>query len=310
MMRAVVMAFGALGLFGAPAFGAGQAVGQPADTLRAIPLSGAVFVDARALGIDPFGVMYVADAGRDVVYAMNASGERLAVLGGPGSREGAFDDPAGVDPTNGLMLYVADAGNRRIQILSRSGAWLGAIPMARSGEDGAARVTYRRQDAAASDYASGIPAAVATSPANEMFVVDVDRGVIRKWDQDRRPAGVIGDASAGPGALLEPVDIAVGAEGLLYVADRGAESLMVYDQYGTFARSIGGGLAGLSAVVATDDRVYAALERSLVAYDVTGRFERRLEMDMDMRIADIAAGPDGALYVLGTQRVYLLAPSE
>lgn len=310
MMRTVVMAFGALGLFGAPVSGAGQAGAQPADTLRAIPLSGAVFVDARALGIDPFGAMYVADAGRDVVYAMNAGGERIAVLGGPGSKEGAFDDPAGVDPTNGLMLYVADAGNRRIQIFSRSGAWLGAIPLTRSGEDVSARVTYRRRDAAASDYASGIPAAVETSPANEMFVVDMDRGVVRKWDQDRRPAGIIGAAGAGPGALLEPVDLALGANELLYVADRRAESIMVYDQYGTFVRSIGRGLAGLSAVAATEERVYAALEQSLVAYDATGRFERRLETDMDMHIVDIAAGPDGALYALGTQRLYLLAPSE
>ena len=303
------MAFGACSLFGAPVSGAGQAMASPADTLRAIPLSEAVFADARALGVDPFGGLYVADAGRDVVYAMNAHGEILAVLGGPGSREGAFDDPSGVDPTNGLTLYVADAGNRRIQIFSRSGAWLGAVPLARSGEEGA-RVTYRRQDAAASGYASGIPGGVATSPANELFVVDVDRGVVRKWDEDRRPAGVIGDARAGPGALLEPVDLALGADGVLYVADRRAESLMVYDQYGTFARSIGSGLVGLSAVVATGERVYAALERSLVAYDAAGRFERRLETDMNTHIVDMAAGPDGALYVLGTQRLYLLAPSE
>ena len=303
------MALGACSLFGAPVSGAGQAMAPPADTLRAIPLSEAVFADARALGVDPFGGLYVADAGRDVVYAMNAHGEVLAVLGGPGSREGAFDDPSGVDPTNGLTLYVADAGNRRIQIFSRSGAWLGAVPLARSGEEGA-RVTYRRQDAAASGYASGIPGGVATSPANELFVVDVDRGVVRKWDEDRRPAGVIGDARAGPGALLEPVDLALGADGVLYVADRRAESLMVYDQYGTFARSIGGGLVGLSAVVATGERVYAALERSLVAYDASGRFERRIETDMNTHIVDMAAGPDGALYVLGTQRLYLLAPSE
>ena len=303
------MALGACSLFGAPVSGAGRAMAPPADTLRAIPLSEVVFADARALGVDPFGGLYVADAGRDVVYAMNAHGEILAVLGGPGSREGAFDDPSGVDPTNGLTLYVADAGNRRIQIFSRSGAWLGAVPLARSGEEGA-RVTYRRQDAAASGYASGIPGGVATSPANELFVVDVDRGVVRKWDEDRRPAGVIGDARAGPGALLEPVDLAFGAGGVLYVADRRAESLMVYDQYGTFARSIGGGLVGLSAVVATGERVYAALERSLVAYDAAGRFERRLETDMNTHIVDMAAGPDGALYVLGTQRLYLLAPSE
>lgn len=310
MMRPVAMAFGVLGMFGALVSGAGQAIAQPVDTLRAIPLPGSDFVDAHAIGVDPFGVIYVADAGRDVVYTMNGHGERLAVLGGPGSRKGAFDDPVDVDPTNGLVLYVADAGNRRIQIFSRSGAYLGAVPLMRTGEDVSARVTYRRQDEAAADYSSGIPAAVATSSANEIFAVDMDRGVVRKWDQDRRPAGVIGGIGAGRGVLVDPVDIAVGADRLLYVADRNAESLMVYDQYGTFVRTIGAGLAGLRAVVVDGGRVYAVLPHSLVAYDETGRFERRLEIDMDTHIVDVAAGTDGTLYVLGVQRIYLLAPAE
>ena len=310
MMRPLAMAFGALGMFGVLVSGAVQAIAQPADTLRATPLSGPDFVDARAIGMDPFGVIYVADAGRDVVYTMNEHGERLSVLGGPGSKEGAFDDPVGVDPTNGLVLYVADAGNRRIQIFSRSGAYLGAVPLMRTGEDVSARVTYRRRDEAVVDYSSGIPAAVATSSANEIFAVDMDRGVVRKWDQDRRPAGVIGDIGPGRGVLVEPVDIAIGANRLLYVADRGAKSLMVYDQYGTFVRTMGVGLSELCAVVATGERVYAVLAHSLVVYDEIGRFERRLEIDMDTHIVDVAAGTDGTLYVLGAQRVYLLALSE
>ena len=138
----------------------------------------------------------------------------------------------------------------------------------------------------------------------------MDRGVVRKWDQDRRPAGVIGGIGAGSGVLVEPVDIAIGADRLLYVADRSAESLMVYDQYGTFVRTIGAGLAGLRAVVVDSGRVYAVLAHSLVAYDETGRFERRLEIDMDTHIVDVAAGTDGILYVLGVQRMYLLAPAE
>ena len=180
----------------------------------------------------------------------------------------------------------------------------------RTSEDVSARVTYRRQDEAAADYSSGIPAAVATSSANEIFAVDMDRGVIHKWDQDRRPAGVIGGIGAGRGVLVEPVDIAIGADRLLYVADRSAESLMVYDQYGTFVRTIGAGLAGLRAVVVDGGRVYAVLAQSMVAYDETGRFERRLEIDMDTHIVDVAAGTDGTLYVLGVQRMYLLAPAE
>ena len=52
------------------------------------------------------------------------------------------------------------------------------------------------------------------------------------------------------------------------------------------------------------------LAHSLVAYDETGRFERRFEIAMDTHIVDVAAGTDGTLYVLGVQRLYLLAPAE
>lgn len=284
---------------------AGPLRAQPVDTLHATPIPGMAFRDARSIAIDPMGALYVADAGRDVVVKFDVLGRLIATVGGPGSREGEFDDPSAVDPTNSLALYVADAGNHRIQIFSKAFAYLGSIPLVRTGEAGSARVTYRRQDDETAGFPSGRPIAVATTSSNEVFAVDSDARVVLKWTENRRLARVIGGVDAGSGALGEPVDLWVGPESLLYVADRGARAVVVFDQYGTFVRSLGGGrLDGLRSVIATGDHVVAVLDRALMFYEVSGRFARRVEIDIRDPIVDAAVAPDGSLYLLDAARAY------
>lgn len=288
-------------------FAAGGIRAQPADTIQAVAIPSQTFRDARGIGVDGLGALYVADAGADVIVKMDAMGRLLATVGGPGSREGEFDNPSGVDPTNGMILFVADAGNRRIQIFSRSFAFLGSIPLVRTGEGPSAGITYRRQDGESVDLSTGIPISVASSGANEIYAVDADRRAVVKWNENRRLSAVVGSVDGGRGALGEPVDIWVGAESLLYVADRGGRAVVVFDQYGTFVRSIGAGrLEDLRSVTLAAGRVVAALPRALMLYDRSGRFERRLEVDIPEDIVDVAAAPDGTLYALSAARAYRL----
>ena len=286
---------------------AGDLRAQTVDTLEAVPISEPTFHDARSVGVDPLGALYVADAGRDVVVKMDALGRLLATLGGPGSREGEFDDPSGVDPTNGMVLYVADAGNHRIQIFSRSFAYLGAIPLTRLDQPSSAGVTYRRQDGEGIAFSSGDPIDVAASSSNDLFAVDADRRAVLAWNENRRLSRIIGGVDAGRGALQEPVSVWTGEEAVLYVADRGAGCVVVFDQYGTFIRSIGAGLlADLRAVTFAGGRLVAALPRALMLYDGAGRFERRIDVRIPEEIVDITAGRDGTLYVLSGLHLYRL----
>ncbi|MEX0821712.1 MAG: NHL repeat-containing protein [Rhodothermales bacterium] len=297
-----------------------DAGGLVADTVRAVPLSHEPFRAARAIAVDPLGALYVADAGRDVVVKMDADGSVAATIGRTGSRGGEFDDPSGVDPTNGLVLYVADAGNRRVQIFSRAFAYLGAISLGGGGQDSAGGVTYRRQDDAANTFPTGTPIAVATSNAGELFVLDAERRVVLKWNADRRMTAVIGDVDAPTGALVDPVDVAAGPESLLYVADVGERSVLVYDHFGTYVRTIGGGrLSDVRAVAVTGratgrapgvlsaGRVYALLPRALMVFDDRGRFEGRMEIQVGEDLVDVSAGPDGTLYAVSSRRAYRLA---
>ena len=293
-------------LYGTPHASHGQAV----DTIRTTAVPHDALIDARGLGVDPAGLLYVADAGRDVVVKMDADGRLLATIGGPGSQQGEFDDPSGVDPTNGLVLFVADAGNRRIQIFSRSNAYLGSLPLGRSGRESAARATYRRQDGELDGISSGIPVSVATSASNEVFAVDANHRAVIKWNENRRQADVIGGVDGGRGTLGDPVDLWVGPEATLYVADRGAGVVTVYDLYGTFVRAIGSGLlTDARAVTVASDTIFVALDRTVLLYDRSGRLLRRLEVDMPASIVDLVAGQDGSLFALSSERVYRLRTS-
>lgn len=277
---------------------------QPIDTVKAAPLPYDELDDAQAIEADPFGALYVADAGRHVVVKLDTSGAFIERIGGPGSREGAFDRPLDVDPTNGLVLLVADTGNNRIQLYSRSHAFLGSIPLT-AGE--AAQVTYRRQDVDQRSMGTGRPISVASFGSNEIVAIDSDRNAVLKWNENRRLTRVIGDVDAGEGMLAEPVSLWTDDESLIYVADRGRRAILVFDHFGSYVRTIGAErLAGIVAVSGYDDEVFAVFPDRIQIYNREGRIERTIVPSIREAIVDVTAADDARLFALTAGRVYRL----
>ena len=241
------------------------AYAQPLDTLR---VAGTIarFDEARALDLDPQGRVYVVDGGASVVYQFSPTGLLLAQIGGPGSKEGAFFSPSDLDPTNGLVLVVADTGNSRLQRLSNRFVPLESIPVTRidafvPGQAG--QPVYSLGSDGGVETADGTPIAVVTTSAGEMFAIDAAQGLVLKWDRQRRYERVVGSYAAGVGVLREPV--ALEADDVyLYVADAGQSAVLVYDHLGQYVRRIGAGRAldivavrsdGASLWVAGQDRI-------------------------------------------------------
>lgn len=276
------------------------------DTLKPLPIPGAVFQDARAVATDPLGFLYVADAGENVVRKLRPSGAVETVLGGPGSREGEFDGPSGVEPTNGLVLFVADAGNHRIQKFSRSYAFLGSIPLTATDETSpSSRVTYRRNEG--DGFATGRPMAVASSDSKELFAIDGDRNVILKWDENHRLSAVVGDVESGRGTLAHPVDLVIGPRSDVYVADRGRRAIVVYDAFGSVIRTIGeGSLQNLRAVAVGAEHIYAGLENSIILYGSDGGLEQAFHLSLDEPLVDLTLGERGTAFILTARQLYVL----
>lgn len=284
-----------------------------AVTLRA-PL--ARFEDARAVGIDPGGTVYVADAARDVIVRLPQEEGRAEVLGGPGSDAGQFDGPADVDPTNGLVFVVADAGNGRIQRFSQEFRHLETLPVGRgyaaAGEQ-PARPVFDVQADDSNDLGGGRPVAVTEPSAGGTYALDAADGHVLKWEDERQSVRVIGGFAEGNGGALQaPVDLAVGPRGTLYVADRGRNALMTYDRFGSFLGERALGRADSARAVATgsDGRVYLARPRSVLVFGAEGRLLRRVRLEPPSSastrpggVVDVAPFERG-LYVLTSEALF------
>jgi DNA-binding beta-propeller fold protein YncE len=292
--RAVLVATMLLGsaCAGLPAGPPGPAVG-PADTLAAVAF-GPAFQAARALATDPSGRLYVSDAGRDVVVELDPAGAVLRTLGGPGAGDFAFLGPAGLDPTNGLVLYVADAGNGRIQRFSRERQLLESIRV----PDDAEALLARRADAGG----RGRPVSVASASTGELFAVEALRAVVLRWDDRRALDRVVGGADAGAGTLREPVAVALAPDGRLFVADGGHHAVLVYDAYGAYLRRIADGTArGVRAVTITRDRLLVTLPDRVLIYGLEGRIDRALAFDLPEALVGAAAVEEGLVLLTPTR---------
>lgn len=280
------------------------AAAQPADTLIAEAEALAEFDAARALGVDASGTLFVVDAGKDAVLQLDPDGGLRASLGGPGVHEGQFDEPADIDPTNGLLWIVADAGNSRLQRFSRTFLHMETLPVARINRftPGVAGRTVPVGEESGFDDADGRPIAVVTSNANEIFAIDEAQGLVLKWDASRRLERAIGGYDDGAGALVDPVALAVDAASL-YVADRGQAAVLVYDLFGGFIRVLAPGRADdVRAVTITADQLWIILPERILLYHTRGRLLRVLDVQLGEPLVD-AAHFKGTTYLLTPTRL-------
>lgn len=288
-------------------WGAFDSTGVTEAALRRL----ATFDRAAALAVDPRGRLYVVDAGRATVVVLASTGERLQSVGGPGTRSGEFDTPSDVDPTNGLTVLVADAGNGRIQRFTEDGRFLEALPVGDSRAGSASTDASRRQPVfeagrdGAGVGASGQPVAVVSTNANEVFAVDARDAAVVHWDAQRRFDRVIGGFGDGAGALGDPVALAV-ADQRLYVADRSDAAIHVFDLFGAYERRLQPvPTPNARALAVHDDALWIVEPERIVVASRDGRHRRTVTVDLPAPLVDVDVA-DGTPLLLTETALYVV----
>ncbi len=281
------------------AFAPGAAA-QPADTTRRPVVVAAPFEEARALAPAPGGTLYVVDAGREVLVRLSPEapeGTRLAELGGPGSRAGAFDQPMDVDPTNGLVLYVADAGNGRIQRFSRAFRHLGTLSLNTATDfaegTGASRIAW--------------PTHVEAAPSGAVFVLDGAGPAVWQWQPAQQAWQRVGGFDEPVGALRNPVALAYSSgRQRLFVADRAQAAVLVYDAFGTYAGTLlRQRVPGVRALTWAEDRLWVLLANRILICTPEGVVQEVMPLALPEGEAPVDVQPAGdALYVLSETTLY------
>lgn len=309
----LVVAFGVA--FGVAPAGAQEAPPTPwPEAVTAASVERLARVDrGAALGVDPRGRLFVVDAGRGAVLVRDRDGTPLFTLGGPGTRAGEFDAPADVDPTNGLTIFVADAGNGRIQRFSDDGQFLEALPVGRvdpASDRFGRQPVYDAGRDGADARAEGEPVAVVSTSANEVYAVDARRGSVVRFDAQRRPEPVAGRDGAPRGGLAEPVALALDARGRLYVADRARAHIRVYDVFGEPVATLHPvPTPDVRALVVRGDALWIVEPDRVVVSTREGTLVRTVPVTLDAPLVDVAAsrGAEGdSVYLLTETALYVL----
>jgi Mg-chelatase subunit ChlD len=183
-----------------------------------LPTTSNAFFHPEGLDVSNQGIIAVAERGNHVVSLWTLQGERQGRWGHRGSGPGEFLAPEDVAFDYTLSeprLYVADLGNRRVQVLAaRTGTFV----------------------AAWTDL--GLPRGIAVGPDSRVYVSDAEGDVVRVFDPDGRALAVWGGPGHAPGRLDMPLGLSVGPDGWLYVADYGNQRVQWFDATGTVAGSL------------------------------------------------------------------------
>lgn len=157
------------------------------------------------------GTVYATGVGADIVRVFRIDGSQTT-WGATGVTDGLFLGPHGV-AVNSPFLYVADTGNRRIQVLN---ATTGSYLNQWGPEPGPGGTTVSR-------YVT--PIGISVAPGGDLLVTDSNAHWVQRVAQfgyaQVAAWGTKGLAGSVEGSFTAPLDATVSGSGTLFVADAG-----------------------------------------------------------------------------------------
>jgi sugar lactone lactonase YvrE len=216
-----------------------------------VSVTTAEFNSPRSVAADAFGNVFVADRANNQIREISLHGTVTTLAGSstPGFAEGtgtaaAFNAPSGIVVDASGMIYVADAGNHRIRMITPAGV---VSTLAGSGTPGSTNAT-----GTAAQF--NFPVAVSLDGSGNVYVADSNNHLIRMIT----PAGVVttlagtrqGYTDPGPTSTAQfngPNGVAFDAvSGNVYVSDPGNQLIREITPDGFVLNLAGNRIAGLS----------------------------------------------------------------
>ncbi|WP_270042182.1 NHL repeat-containing protein [Solirubrobacter ginsenosidimutans] len=261
---------------------------------------------AVAPGADASGGVFATNTSLNQISEFGVDGAYVRSWGGDGRGPGAFMQPRDVAVEANGDIVVADTRADRVQVLRASGAmetWARISTALGTPTSGGGKREFRD------------PTAVAVDPRNgDVWVAEGGGHRVQKIPQSGDVAGVVTyggpNASSALGGFMEPLGIAVAADGTVWVADTRNDRLQRRDPV-TGAWTAFGGFVHPTAVAALGDGSIAAVELGAEPDDATGKGRltllapdgtRRASFDGLDRPEGVASDGRGGVLVSETQR--------
>jgi sugar lactone lactonase YvrE len=194
------------------------------------------------------------------VSGVIATGE-MVVIGKEGSGPGEFREPHGIAIGKDGTVYVADLGNKRVQVLSAEGKFVREITagkepfkqifdlaIATNGDLltlDSERAAIERFDASGKMIASFgsnlgmyFPRGLALDAQDNIYIADTGGGRALKLSQTGEIVFGYGGKGNGRGELAEPTGIAVTKDGTVFVADPTNKKLLLFKADGALITEV------------------------------------------------------------------------
>jgi DNA-binding beta-propeller fold protein YncE len=173
---------------------------------------------------DPQGNSFISDGyGNSRVVKVDKNGKWLTTWGERGSGQGQLNTPHSIAADAKGNIYVADRGNRRIQVFDSDGGFVRqfTIDVPFAGEPNVMLGARVDSPGGGATMASGAPWAICINPGASQFlyVADAVPGRIYKVTLDGRVLGTIGEAGKQLKQFGWIHEIACPSENSLYVAE-------------------------------------------------------------------------------------------
>ncbi len=223
----------------------------------------AQFYLPRGAALDPAGNLYVADTQNYAIRRVDPLGIVTTIAGTPGNKgstdgvgfgSAQFNGPIGLSADSSGNLYVGDAGNETIRMVTPA-----ALTTTLAGQVGVTGSSNGTGSGAQFHQPSG----TAVDGAGNVYVADSLNRVIRKI----APGGMVStfagstsqqgtnDGVGGAARFMSPVALAVDQTNNVYVADQGGNTIRFITPDGTVST-----LAGQGKVSGTNNGVGAAAQ--------------------------------------------------
>ena len=159
------------------------------------------FSSITGLAIDNAGNIYASDYGRDVVFVISPDGLPLTVIGKDAKDEAELSNPSDVAVDVSGNVFIADRGNKRIAIYTSGGRYRGQIAEINN------------------------PSALTVDTAGIIYVADAKENRVLRFSFPNHPQGAFGTRGKDRGQFRDIVDLKIGVDGLLRIADASNRSI-------------------------------------------------------------------------------------
>jgi sugar lactone lactonase YvrE/fibronectin type 3 domain-containing protein len=249
---------------------------QDGDFLHAIPWDGELI----GLAVARDGV-YVAKNNELTIQKYDFSDKLLSRFGGKGDGAGQFKSLSGLvalkdrqlalaDPAKGVVNFFVPEAGIPLELVPRSAtrifvqstedtfpvvanrlAWNGKDTLYAIDADQAAVTVIRNGDFDKPiKFADVTPVAVAADAEGKLWILDKKKYRVIRLDANGKVIFSFGSEGSADGQFDAPTDLAISPSGKIYVADKGRDSVQVFDREGKF----------LSAVRKLDDPTSIAVD--------------------------------------------------